>query len=77
MKDAKPYITNELFDAFLSCTYKSYLLLSDVDGQTTEYAVLDSRLNEEFRVEAKRRLLTIEKNVPPIGHHCIERRVSC
>ncbi len=44
--------------------------MSDVDGQTTEYAVLDSRLNEEFRVEAKRRLLTIEKNVPPIDHHC-------
>ncbi|MBW4456870.1 MAG: IS66 family transposase [Nostoc indistinguendum CM1-VF10] len=61
---SKSYVTNQLFDAFLFCTYKSYLLLSDVDSQTTEYADLESRLDEEFRIEAKHRLITTQKNAP-------------
>ena len=48
MTVTKSYITNELFDAFLSCKYKSYLLLNNVDGQETEYIKLTSKLDKRF-----------------------------
>jgi predicted RecB family nuclease len=47
------HVTNDLFDAFLVCGYKSHLLAKHTRGRTTDYASLESRLIDDFRNKAK------------------------
>ena len=49
-------ISNEIFDAFLICSYKSFLLSSGLKGEKSDYIELISRLDNEYRVVASNRL---------------------
>ena len=49
-------ISNEIFDAFLICSYKSFLLFKGFKGEKNEYIELISRLNYKYRVTASNRL---------------------
>ncbi len=64
MTITRSYITNELFDAFLFCKYKSYLLLNNVDSQGNEYIELTSKLDRRFYFEVQQNLSTTQGNNP-------------
>lgn len=49
-------VSNEIFDAFLICPYKSFLLAGGLKGEKNDYIKLISRLNNEYRVTALNRL---------------------
>ena len=49
-------ISNEIFDAFLICSYKSILLANGLKGEKSDYIKLISKLNNEYRVTASNRL---------------------
>ncbi|MEM9214486.1 MAG: TM0106 family RecB-like putative nuclease [Cyanobacteria bacterium P01_F01_bin.150] len=72
MTVAKSHITNELFDAFLFCKYKPYLLLNDVDGQDTEYIQLVSKLNRKFRLEVQQNLKATLRNNSQSKHEVLQ-----
>jgi hypothetical protein len=49
-------VSNEIFDAFLICSYKSFLLARGLKGEKSDYIKLISRLDNEYRVTASNRL---------------------
>jgi predicted RecB family nuclease len=57
-------ISNEIFDAFLTCSYKSFLLTSGLKGEKSDYIELISRLDNKYRVTASNRLaITAEQGL--------------
>jgi hypothetical protein len=72
MTITRSYITNELFDAFLFCKYKSYLLLNNVDTQGNEYIELTSKLDRRFYFEAQQNLSTTQRNNPEPRHESLQ-----
>ena len=49
-------ISNEIFDAFLTCSYKSFLLTSGLKGEKSDYLELILGLDLKYRVAALNRL---------------------
>ena len=58
MRHAANTISNEIFDAFLICSYKSFLLASGLIGEKSDYIELNSRLDNKYRVNALNKLVT-------------------
>lgn len=56
MRLAVNTVSNEIFDAFLICSYKSFLLASRLKGEKSDYIELTSRLDNEYRVAASNRI---------------------
>ena len=56
MRRAVNKVSNEIFDAFLICSYKSFLLTSGLKGEKSDYIELISRLDNEYGVAASNRL---------------------
>ena len=56
MRHAVNTVSNEIFDAFLICSYKSFLLAGGLKGEKSDYIKLISRLYNEYRVTASNRL---------------------
>jgi len=56
MSRAVNNISHEIFDAFLICTYKSFLLTSGLKGEKSDYIELISRLDNKYRVTASNKL---------------------
>jgi predicted RecB family nuclease len=50
-------ISTELFAAFLNCKYKAYLKVTGVTGSVSEYEIMETSLEEEYRRRASRHLL--------------------
>ena len=53
------YISSKIFDAFLICPYKSFLLARGLKGDKSNYTKLCSRLDNEYRSAAKSRIAEI------------------
>ena len=64
-------VSNEIFDAFLICSYKSFLLASGLKGEKSDYIELISRLDNEYRVAASNRIgITAEQSLAANNPKC-------
>ena len=64
-------VSNEIFDAFLICSYKSFLLASGLKGEKSDYIELISRLDNEYRVAASSRVaITAGQGLATINPKC-------
>ena len=50
-------ISTELFVAFLNCKYKAYLKTTDASGAASDYEMMETSLDEKYRMGASRCLL--------------------
>ena len=64
-------VSNEIFDAFLICSYKAFLLASGLKGEKSDYIELISRLDNEYRVAASSRVaITAGQGLATINPKC-------
>lgn len=64
-------ISNEIFDAFLICSYKSFLLASGLIGEKSDYIELNSGLDNKYHLDALNRL------VKPAGQELAANTPKC
>jgi len=57
MSHTKWIITDEIFESYINCKYKSHLKLNNQRGKKTNYEALQDRLVSEFHTMAKTKLL--------------------